>query len=205
MRIRRSLARLDTQKRNLQRPPPRREQRICDLIEDRRKQLREPGEGQRRLRFDPAARQHVGVTPACLVDAHLPEDRLADPCLAGEHERARALLDVGQKRLDRGELLLASDDCRRHQASTCSRLPGEPGPADAELAVDVREVGLDGAHAHEQLGGDLLVRAALGGELGDPAFGLGQLLRGGERPLIRSSSARAFSAQRARAELLEDR
>ena len=110
MRIRRSLARLDKQKRNLERSPPRRKQRICDLIEDRRKQLRQPGEGQRRLRFDPAARQHVGVTPACLVDARLPENRLADPRLAGEHERGRAPFDVGQKRLDSCEFVVASDN-----------------------------------------------------------------------------------------------
>ena len=65
--------------------------------------------------------------------------------------------------------------------STLSR--AEPGgelcAADAELAVDVGEVGLDRAQPHVQLGGDLLVRAALGGELGDPPFRLGQLLRGG--------------------------
>ncbi len=48
------------------------------------------------------------------LDTCLPEDRLADPSLAGEDERCRALLDASQKRLDRAELVLAADYLRRH-------------------------------------------------------------------------------------------
>src|SRR5690242_34338 len=57
----------------------------------------------------------------------------------------------------------------------------EPRPqlgarADAELAVDAGDVRLDGLRAHEQLSGDLAVRQAGGGELGDAALALGQVV-----------------------------
>ena len=115
-----------------------------DLLEHGAEQLGEPGERERGLRLDAAAGSTRPNALLGLLDARLPEDRLADPGLAGEDERARALLDLGEERLDRGELLLAPDD-RRH-GSRLGRFVdhGEPrcelGAADAELAVDVREV-----------------------------------------------------------------
>jgi hypothetical protein len=51
--------------------------------------------------------------------------------------------------------------------------------ADAELAVDARQVGLHGAGAHEQRPGDLLVGASGGGQLGDLGLGRGDGGRGG--------------------------
>src|SRR5215472_10190544 len=49
-----------------------------------------------------------------------------------------------------------------------------PPPAQAQLAVDAGEVGLDGLHADEQGGRDLGVAAAGCHEFGDPLFGLGK-------------------------------
>src|SRR6266511_6368883 len=49
--------------------------------------------------------------------------------------------------------------------------------AHAQLLVDPREVAFDGAGGDEELRGDVLVRPALGDELGDSAFGLGQFAR----------------------------
>ena len=46
----------------------------------------------------------------CLSKAGLPEDRLADPRLAGEDKRAGTLAGSIQKRLDRAELLIPPDD-----------------------------------------------------------------------------------------------
>ena len=64
---------------------------------------------------------------------------------------------------------------------------------------------LDGAHAHEELGGDLLVRVAVGGELGDSPLRLGQLVRGraptADPPELRAGLLRPEAG----AELLEDR
>jgi hypothetical protein len=82
---------------------------------------------------------------------------------------------------------------------------GEPGPADAELAVDVREVGLHGAQAHEELGGDLLVRATPSGEFGDPALGLGQVLRGSGPAADPPQLGLGLLDPQPRAEFLEDR
>src|SRR3954447_14436020 len=51
---------------------------------------------------------------------------------------------------------------------------------DAQLRVDLRQVPLDRARRDEELGGDLLVRAALGDERSDAPLGRGQLV--GARP-----------------------
>ncbi len=84
---------------------------------------------------------------------------------------------------------------------------GELGArAHAELAIRARQVRLDRALGHEQLAGDLAVRAAVGCELSDPPLRLSQLVA-----VARSAAAepcdlrpRALRPQR-RAELLEQR
>ena len=77
-------------------------------------QLREPGERERSLGLDAAVYEHTAETLAGLLDTSLPEDRLADPRLAREHERSRAVRHALEERLDRTELLVPSDDLRGH-------------------------------------------------------------------------------------------
>ena len=67
-----------------------------------------------------------------LLDTRLPEDRLADPGLAGEDERRRALLDRGQERLDRAELLLAPDHVVRH----APRIVADQEPSAKDRATE---------------------------------------------------------------------
>ena len=88
----------------------------------------------------------------------------------------------------------------------CGDPPGKLGArSDAKLAVDVGEVRLDRADAHEELGRDLLVGAAAGGEFGHPPLGLGQLVGRGsaaaDPPELRASPLRPEPC----AQLLEDR
>ena len=47
------------------------------------------------------------------LDARLPEDRLADPRLAGKHQSARALPDVVEERSDRTKLIVTTDERSR--------------------------------------------------------------------------------------------
>src|SRR5512133_611953 len=77
--------------------------------------------------------------------------------------------------------------------------------ADAGLAVDVREVRLDGPYADIQLGRDLTVRASLGRERGDALLGFAQLV-GGRTAAADAAQlgARLLRPQRG-AELLEER
>ena len=72
-----------------------------------------------------------------LLDTGLPQDRLADPRLAGEDERGRSTLDTREERLDRAELRFAADYRRHgprailaHQASGYES-SGETGTATA--------------------------------------------------------------------------
>ena len=74
------------------------------------------------LGLDPAAGQDTATALLCLLDARLPEDRLADPRLAGEDECGRASFDLGDESSDRAELLFAPYDGGRHVAATRSRL-----------------------------------------------------------------------------------
>ena len=71
-------------------------------------------------------------------------------------------------------------DRRRRKLETsalCGELVRELGAgADAELAVDARQRGLDGVLGEEEGGGDLAVRVAFGDERGDPALGLRQVV-----------------------------
>ena len=137
------------------------------------------GEGKRRLSLDTSVQQNDMRLPLRLAYPILPKHRLADSRLAGEDECTRGLLDVSEERRDP-----PSSSSRPMTAFVIQPPPfkadRELGPgADAELAVDAREVRLDRADAHEELGGDLLVRAAPARELRDAMLGLGQLV--GER------------------------
>src|SRR5262245_60936562 len=82
---------------------------------------------------------------------------------------------------------------------------GEFGTPHPELSIDVGQVRLDRAHAHEELGGDLLVRTALGGELGDALLRLGQLLFGGPPPADATELRPGLVRPQPCAELVEDR
>jgi hypothetical protein len=65
-------------------------------------------------------------------DALLPEDRLADPRLAGDKKRRRTLIDLIQEGLDRVELLVTSDDRRglvSHLAADLAVVPPPVGVA----------------------------------------------------------------------------
>ncbi len=60
--------------------------------------IREAGEGKRGLGLDASMGEDVGELLRRLLDPGLPQNRLADPRLAQEHERGRAPLDLGQER-----------------------------------------------------------------------------------------------------------
>ena len=112
VRVGRLLSRLGEQERHLERAPPQRRQRGRHLVEDRGEQIGEPGEGERGFGLDAAVKEDAREALRCLLDAGLPEDRLADPRLAGEDKRVGAVADSIQERLDRAELLLPPDDLR---------------------------------------------------------------------------------------------
>ena len=91
-------SRLRHQQRDLERTTARRQQGPRDLLHDALEQVPESGERQRRLALDASVRKNPAETPLRLLDTGLPEDRLADPCLAREHERARAVADARDER-----------------------------------------------------------------------------------------------------------
>ena len=88
MRIGRLLSWLGEQERHFERAPPHRRQRGRHLVEDRGKQIGEPGEGERGFGLGPSVKEDAREALRCLFQAGLPEDRLADPRLAGEDKRA---------------------------------------------------------------------------------------------------------------------
>jgi hypothetical protein len=108
--IRGVVAWLGEEKGNLERAAPWCDQRRSDLVEAAREQLRQRSEGERGLGLDAATGQNARESRSSLLDALLPQDRLADPRLPGEDKRRRRLLSLGQKRLDRVKLLVAPDD-----------------------------------------------------------------------------------------------
>src|SRR5215471_11284058 len=76
-----------------------------------------------------------------------------------------------------------------------ARLSGECGRelaprADLELAVDAREVELDGLHRDEELLGDLLVAAVAGRDLGNAALARGQRVEAAGEDLARPRAGR---------------
>ena len=61
--------------------------------------------------------------------------------------------------------------CLASRSRSAIRAPSSAREADAELAVDAREVGLDGLRAHEGGARDLAVRQSRRGKLGDAPLG----------------------------------
>ena len=77
--------------------------------------------------------------------------------------------------------------------------------AHAELAVDVGQVCLNGLHAHEQRGGNLMVGLPLGDELGDPSLG-GSEVEGVCRPTADPSELDSSSVSpQGRSQLIKHR
>ena len=114
------------------------------VLEHSAEQIGQPGEGERCLGLDAAAGQDAAEALASLLDARLPEDRLADPGLAREHERAR----TAARRRARNARIAPSSSSRpmisgatlisvcgrriqRRRKSCC-----KASAADAELAVN---------------------------------------------------------------------
>ena len=89
-------------------------------------EIGEPAEGKQGLGLDAAVDQNTAESLFGLLDTGLPEDRLADPRLSGEHKRRRAALDVAQERLDRGKLLVAPDDLPGHRGHNSARTAASP-------------------------------------------------------------------------------
>jgi hypothetical protein len=84
------------------------------------------------------------------------------------------------------------DAACRASNSVCGQGSGEFGPrSNIELAIDVRQVGFDGALAHEQPGGDLGVGVTGDDQIGDSALGAGQVCAG----RTASSAAKTDSGQ----------
>ena len=108
------LSRLGEQERHFERAPPHRRQRGRHLVEDRGKQVGEPTEGEGGFDLGASVKKDTREALPCLFQAGLPEDRLADPRLAGEEKRAGTLAGSIQERLDRAELLLPPDDFFGH-------------------------------------------------------------------------------------------
>jgi hypothetical protein len=106
---------LDQQERDFERTPPDRRQRGRHLVEDRGEQIGESGEGEGGLGLGPSVKEDTREMLRCLFQAGLPEDRLADPRLAGEDKRAGTVAGSIQERLDRAELLRPPDDLFGHQ------------------------------------------------------------------------------------------
>jgi hypothetical protein len=76
---------------------------------------------ERRLCLGASVKEDTREALLCLLQAGLPEDRLADPRLAGEDKRAGTLAGSIQEHLDRAELLVPPDDL--HGSSRhCARL-----------------------------------------------------------------------------------
>ncbi len=114
----RPFAGLGQQERHLERAPPGRQRATAAAPQAHRRAARKTGERKRGLGLDAAAREDAAETLCRLLDTGLPQDRLADSGLAGQDERRRALLDLGQERLDRAKLLVAPDDLTGHRNHT---------------------------------------------------------------------------------------
>ena len=91
-------SRLGEQEGDLERSASQRRQRGRHVVEDRSEQIGERGEGERGLGLDASVQEDDPRQTPRLADSLLPENRLADPRLARENERPRALLGPGQER-----------------------------------------------------------------------------------------------------------
>ena len=112
-RFRRRAVRVGEQQRNLQRTPARRCELVCDVSEDRADQVRQPGEREPGFRLDTAMGQNPRAALPGVLDARLPQERLADPRLAGDNERGRPRRRGVQERVQLAELLVTTDDLAR--------------------------------------------------------------------------------------------
>ena len=182
---------------------------------------RRPPGGARPAR-DPAGRdqRHPRTQPRAPVRRRLPPPAGLRPAALGARldrrgARHAAAADLGRPRTRRQLRRArrapprvsgprAGSDRDRRRARGCSA-PARSARAHAELAVDLREVGLDGLAAHEHRGRDLRVRAPFGGERGDPRLGRAQLVRRRPRTPSRASSARARAAHSGAGSAVEDR
>ena len=105
-------SRLRHQQRDLERTTARRQQGRGDLLHNAVEHVRESGERQRRLALDAPVRKNPAETPLRLHDTGLPQHGLADPGLARENERARAVRHPLEEGTNRAQLLVAPDDSR---------------------------------------------------------------------------------------------
>jgi hypothetical protein len=120
----------DPQQRDLEGTAPGLQQRGRDLVEERRHQLREPGEGERGLGLDSPADQDVAESSLGLGQTGLPEGGLPDAGLAREHEDRGTALDRGQKGLDAVEFVPRPIRGSGMPAVDCDVLaPRAPAPA----------------------------------------------------------------------------
>jgi hypothetical protein len=87
LRSGRRISRLVQKQGDAQRPPPRRGQRRVDLVEHGSDEIGESRERECRLRPRCAVHQHLGYMRRRILDRDLPQQRLADPRLAAQHER----------------------------------------------------------------------------------------------------------------------
>ena len=98
------------QERDLQCPPPRRQQLGQDVIEDVIEEIAQPDVGETPLRLRRPRREHDQVKPARGRDSREPERRFPNPRLALKHEARRPVASTVEEAMDRAELRVAPDD-----------------------------------------------------------------------------------------------
>jgi hypothetical protein len=147
-----------------------------------------PDERGQRHRQRPGRRGAAGSWPG---------RRLAAGAIA--HAVVVAAARPGAHRHDRPRRRVA-DVAARHPVAPLGRershQPSEGPPiGDTELAQQRRDMALDGAHRHEEPGGDLRVGGALGDQLEHLCLALGYAgideLRGDHAPILPGEAARA--------------
>ena len=117
------LARLRQQERDRERVRPRRSNRPGGIDNDRAEELRKRRKRERCLRLSTPAGKDATETLPRLRDACFPQNRLADPGLATEKERARAALNAVEEGRDRCQLLIPPDKPACHRATSAQAPP----------------------------------------------------------------------------------
>ena len=112
----RFISRLVQEQGDPQRPPSRRGQRPVDLVQHGPDEIGEPRERECRLRLRRAVHQHRGSVRRRILDRDLPQQRLADPRLAAQHERLQ--LRAGEEPSQSIQLRLTGDDASREHGSS---------------------------------------------------------------------------------------
>jgi hypothetical protein len=92
---------------------PRQRKLGLHVVEHVLQQVAERGVGVRSFGLRRPGDQRPGTPSGRELDAALPQRRLPDPGLPLQHERRRRGRRTGEERLDRPQLVVASDD-RRH-------------------------------------------------------------------------------------------